>query len=220
MSISAAVPPLEPHLERSRAALFADLRRRVGDDAVIDAMETVRRDLLVPDEYRSQAYDDTSLPIEKGQTISQPRIVAEMTSALRLSRSDLVLDVGTGSGYQAAVASLLADRVVSVELVPEIADRAECRLRWLGYHSVEVHLAGAILGHPEDSPYDRIVVAAAAPSIPGSLVSQLREFGRMVVPVGGRDHQVLTCVIRTPRGLEIYELGPCQFVPLLGDEAW
>ncbi len=220
MSISARLPPLEPHLERARAALFTDLRRHVGDDSVIDAMETVRRDLLIPDEYRDRSYEDTSLPIERGQTISQPRIVAEMTSALRLSQSDVVLDIGTGSGYQAAVASLLVDRVVSVELVPEIADRAAQRLQWLGYHNVTVHRAGPMLGRPQESPYDRIVVAAAAPSIPDSLVSQLREFGRMVIPVGGRDHQILTCVTRTPRGLEIQELGLCQFVPLLGDEAW
>ncbi len=220
MSISAVVPPLEPRLERSRAALFADLRQRVGDDDVIDAMETVRRDLLVPHEYRDRSYEDTSLPIERGQTISQPRIVAEMTSALRLSRSDVVLDVGTGSGYQAAVASLLADRIVSVELVPEIADRASRRLQWLGYHNVKIQHAGAILGCPQESPYDRIVVAAAAPSIPDSLVAQLREFGRMVIPVGDRDYQILTCVTRTPRGLVIQELGPCQFVPLLGNEAW
>ncbi|MCH7733998.1 MAG: protein-L-isoaspartate(D-aspartate) O-methyltransferase [Chloroflexi bacterium] len=223
MSIFAAVPPLEPELERARAALFMDLRQRLGNGVVLDAMETVRRDLMVPDEYRDRSYDDTSLPIERRQTISQPRIVAEMTSALRLSPSDIVLDVGTGSGYQAAIASLLADSVVSVELVPEIADRAACRLQWLGYHNVKVHRvdrASDILGRPQESPYDGIVVAAAAPSIPDSLVSQLREFGRMVIPVGGRDHQALTCVTRTPHGLEIQDLGPCQFVPLLGHEAW
>jgi len=223
MRAPATIPPLGPKLERARGMLFADLRQRLADDAVLDAMEIVRRDLFVPDEYRDRSYDDTSLPLESGQTISQPRIVAEMTSALRLSTSDVVLDVGTGSAYQAAIASLLAERIVSVELVPHIAERAAHRLKWLGYQNVEVHCvdeANATLGWPQESPYDKIVVAAAAPSIPASLLSQLREFGRMVIPVGGRDHQMLTSVIRTRSGLEIQDLGPCQFVPLLGHEAW
>lgn len=223
MSYGGPVPPLEPYLQRMRSALFSDLRKRIGDDRVIDAMETVRRDLLIPDEYRNRSYEDRSLPIESDQSISQPRIVAEMTSVLELSHSDVVLDVGTGSGYQAAIASQLADRVVSVELVPEIAERAAHRLNWLGYRNVEVHQvdpACPVLGWPHEAPYDRIVVAAAAPSIPESLVSQLKEFGRMVIPVGDRDQQTLICVTRTPDGLKILKLGPCQFVPLLGNEAW
>ena len=226
MSNPASIPPLDPRLARARTVLFSHLRERIGDDPVIDAMETIRRDLLVPDEYRARSYEDTSLPIERGQSISQPRIVAEMTSALRLAPSHVVLDVGTGSGYQAALASLLVNRVVSVELIPEIAERAAARLKWLGYNNIAVHRvpriygSGPPLGRPEEAPYDRIIVAAAAPSIPQSLVAQLKEFGRMVIPVGEREHQLLTCVTRTPRGLEIEELGACQFVPLLGPEAW
>lgn len=214
-------PPLDPALEERRRALFNALGANIGDADVVEAMASVRRDLFVPPDIRWEAYDDRALPIGHGQTISQPQIVAVMTSSLRVGRKDRVLDVGTGSGYQAAILALLAREVVSVERVPELATVAARRLEALGYHNVAVHMAGEQLGCPAKGPFDGILVGAAAPGIPQPLIEQLATGGRIVIPVGARDQQYLVRGTRKRGGdIEVERLEPCQFVPLIGRGAW
>ena len=168
------------------------------------------------------AYLDVPLAIGEGQTISQPTMVAEMTAALRISNRDKVMEVGTGSGYQAAVLAQLAPQgmVVTVERLPELAARAESTLTEMDYRNLVVEPAGDVPGCPERGPYDAILVAAAAPSIPPSLLGQLRVGGRMAVPVGKREEQELLLVLKTGEGVSISALGPCRFVPLLGAEGF
>ena len=190
--------------------------------SVVRAMEKVPRELFVPPDKRCMAYADIALSIGQGQTISQPYIVAMMTEALGLRGNETVLEIGTGSGYQAAVLSTLLPegRIVSIELVPSLADRARDLLRSLGYDNVEVGLAGPALGCPDSAPFDAIVVTAAAPQIPPSLVSQLKVGGRLVAPVGKLEQQDLVVADRTGEGLSVRMLGPCRFVPLLGPEGF
>jgi len=207
-------------LSRSKTALLAELAREVGDPRVLNAIARVPRERFVPPELRLLAYEDRPLPIGYGQTISQPLIVAVMTQALDLRGNERVLEVGTGSGYQAALLSQLAAHVVTVERVPELARQAKRALAELGYGNVEVHVAGETLGWPDGAPYDAIVVTAGAPRVPHELLEQMRIGGRMVVPVGGRDLQELVRVVRSPEGPVIINLGPCRFVPLVGPGAW
>ena len=207
-------------LSRSKTALLAELAREVGDPRVLNAIARVPRERFVPPELRLLAYEDRPLPIGYGQTISQPLIVAVMTQALDLRGNERVLEVGTGSGYQAALLSQLAAHVVTVERVPELARQAKRALAELGYANVEVHVAGETLGWPDGAPYDAIVVTAGAPRVPHELLEQMRIGGRMVVPVGGRDLQELVRVVRSPEGPVIINLGPCRFVPLVGPGAW
>ncbi len=209
-------------LEAKRAELFSRLARRIRSPETLRAMAAVPRERFVPPEQRSLAYLDIPLSIGEGQTISQPTMVAEMTAALRLSRRDKVLEVGTGSGYQAAVLAEAAPDgfVVTVERLPALAARAEATLREMDYRNVVVELAGPVPGCPERGPYDAILVAAAAPAIPQSLLSQLRVGGRMALPVGPREQQELLLVLRTGEGVSISALGPCRFVPLLGAEGF
>jgi protein-L-isoaspartate(D-aspartate) O-methyltransferase len=214
------MPTLIEHLSRSRTALLAELAVEVGDARVLDAIARVPRERFVPPELRLHAYENRPLPIGYGQTISQPLIVALMTAALDLRGGDKVLEVGTGSGYQAALLSRLAAHVVTVERVPELARQAERTIAELGYANVEVHVAGETLGWPEGAPYDAIIVTAGAPRVPHELVEQMRIGGRMAVPVGGRDLQELVQVVRSPEGPVIINLGPCRFVPLVGPGAW
>ena len=185
-------------------------------------MERVPRELFVPIAERNKAYMDIALAIGEGQTISQPYIVAVITEALRLQPTDRVLEVGAGSGYQAAVlAELVPDsKIVTVELVRSLAQRARETLDRNGYMNVIVEDATEILGCPERGPYEAIVVSAAVPSLSPSLIAQLTVGGRMVVPVGDRDQQELICVLRTGEGVSLRMLGPCRFVPLLGREAF
>jgi protein-L-isoaspartate(D-aspartate) O-methyltransferase len=192
----------------------------VGDPKVVEAMERVPREAFIPEDVRHLAYEDAPLPIGEGQTISQPFIVALMVSALELRRSDKALEVGTGSGYQAAILAELASRVVTVERVQTLADSARARLASLGYANVEVLLAGAQLGWPAEAPYDAIIVAAGAPKLPRELIDQLTVGGRLVVPVGSLDSQELMKVTRTQDGFSVRSLGPCRFVPLIGEGAW
>jgi protein-L-isoaspartate(D-aspartate) O-methyltransferase len=185
-------------------------------------MEQVPRELFVPSESRHMAYLDLPLSIGEGQTISQPYIVAMMTEALELSPGDRVLEIGTGSGYQTAILSVLTPkgRVVTMERVPALAHKARGLLHELGYHNVFVKQAAALLGCPYEGPYDAIIVTAAAPKLPESLLSQLAVGGRLVAPVGTLSQQELVQARRTDEGLSFSMLGPCRFVPLLGREGF
>ncbi len=205
-----------------RRELFAGLRRNIRSSSVLKAMERVPRELFVPECERPRAYLDMPLAIGEGQTISQPYIVALVTDALRLQPADRVLEVGAGSGYQAAVLAELVPegRVVTVELVRSLAERARDTLEDLNYKNVIVEDASDELGCPWRGPYDAIVVSAAAPSLAPRLVTQLAVGGRMVMPVGNRDQQELVCVLRTGEGISLRMLGPCRFVPLIGREAF
>ena len=202
--------------------LFRKLLRNIPSETVIGAMEQVPRELFVPQDSRHMAYLDLPLSIGEGQTISQPYVVAMMTEAMELSGGDRVLEIGTGSGYQTAILSALTPRgrVVSMERVPALMQQARQRLQELGYRNVEVQQAGSSLGCPSKGPYDAIIVTAAAPRLPESLVSQLAIGGRLVIPVGTLSQQELVQARRTDEGLSLRVLGPCRFVPLLGAEAF
>jgi protein-L-isoaspartate(D-aspartate) O-methyltransferase len=195
--------------------------RGIDDQRVLDAMGTVPRELFVPPDQRHRAYDDAALPIGGGQTISQPYMVALICSLLELHGGERVLDVGTGSGYQAAVLAELGADVHSIERVPELAARAGEAIRDAGYSDrVEVHVGDGTQGLPEEAPFAAIAVAAAAPELPRSLYDQLAERGRLVVPVGPRREQLLEVVVRSPEGPAILKTVPCRFVPLLGAEGF
>ncbi|MBI2723796.1 MAG: protein-L-isoaspartate(D-aspartate) O-methyltransferase [Chloroflexi bacterium] len=196
------------------------VRSRIRDERVVDAMAAVPREPFVPRAFRHQAYADQALPIGNGQTISQPLMIALMLEAVSLSPEDRVLEVGTGSGYEAALLGQIASDVVSVELVPALAERARATLGSLGAANVHVYDAGVTLGYADDAPYDAIVVAAGAPHIPRSLIDQLARAGRMVVPVGPARRQQLMLVRNTMHGIELSSRGACAFVPLIGRDAW
>ena len=200
--------------------MVQSLRRSVKDERVLTAMGSVPRELFVLPEFQAQAYENRALPIGHGQTISQPLMVAVMLQEMALTGTEKVLDIGTGSGYQAALLSELAASVVGVELVPELTQRAQRILRENGYDNVTVHQAGEELGWPEDAPYDAIVVAAASPRVPQSLVAQLAPGGRIVIPVGERTGQDLIVAENRPEGLTVTRRGACAFVPLVGGEAF
>ena len=213
---------MDKNLVKARRDLFRSLLRNTHAESVVRAMKQVPREMFVPPASRHMAYLDLPLSIGEGQTISQPYIVAMMTAALELRGDERVLEVGTGSGYQAAILAELVPegRVVTMELVPVLAERARRLIQEMGYRNVEVELAGATLGCPERGPFDAIVVTAAAPRLPESLVSQLAVGGRLVVPVGTLDQQELAQAHRTDEGLSVRMLGPCRFVPLFGPEAF
>ena len=205
-----------------RKALFSSLRRKIRSAPVVRAMERVPREEFVSIWERPRAYRDEPLSIGEGQTISQPYIVARITEALRLQPTDRVLELGAGSGYQAAVlAELVTDgNVVTVELVPSLAQQAREGLAGLGYRNIVVEESTGSLGCPRLGPYDAIVVSAAAPTLSPTLLSQLALGGRLVVPVGSRDQQELVCALRTGEGISLRMLGPCRFVPLIGHDAF
>jgi protein-L-isoaspartate(D-aspartate) O-methyltransferase len=194
--------------------------RGIRDTRVLDAMRRVPRHEFVELETQGLAYADRALPIGDGQTISQPYMVAAMTEALRLHGRERVLDVGTGSGYQAAILAELAREVVTIERRPELADAARKRLDSLGYRNVRVLVGDGSVGYVDDAPYDGILVAAASPRVPESLKHQLADGGRLVIPVGPPDQQRLTIVCRDgDRFVESVHEG-CVFVPLVGAEGW
>ena len=189
----------------------------VSNPAVLRAMHTVPREEFVAAALRSAAYDDRALPIDCGQTISQPAVVAYMTEQLRLERTDRVLEVGTGSGYQAAVLAEIVSRVHTIERIPALAETAAARLARLGYRNIEVRAGDGTQGWPEAAPFNAIMVTAAAADIPPALVAQLAVGGRLIMPVGDPEGaQVLMLVERPPRGELVWrELWPVRFVPLL-----
>ena len=207
-------------LERAKSRLLAELRHDIRDERVLAAIASVPRAKFVSDDLRAFAYENRPLPIGHGQTISQPLIVAMMTEALNLKGDEKVLEVGTGSGYQAAVLAELTAQVVTVERIAPLAEQAAAVLAELGYDNVQVHLAGDTLGWPEEAPYEGILVTAAAPDVPPDLVEQLAPQGRLVIPVGSHDVQELLLVANSAGGLNAKRLGPCRFVPLVGAGGW
>jgi len=196
--------------------MVAQVARQVRDPRVLQAMRTVPRERFVPERLRDAAYDDRALPIGGGQTISQPTIVGIMVEALALTGEERVLEIGTGSGYQAAILAQLAAEVVTVEVVDELREQAERTLAALGIERVRVLAATEEIGARELAPFDAIVVAAAAPAVPEPLIAQLRDRGRLAIPVGTRAEQELLVVTRRGKETETVRLGGCRFVPLVG----
>lgn len=189
--------------------------RDIRSAQVLDAMRRVPRHLFVPESWRAAAYTDSALPIGYGQTISQPYVVAFMTQAVEVTRDHRVLEIGTGSGYQAAVLSTLAKEVYTIEIVPALAERARETLTALGYFNVHVRTGNGYAGWPEHAPYDRIVVTAAPEEVPPALVEQLKVGGLMAIPVGTVD-QDLRVLRRTVTGTETISTLPVRFVPMVG----
>jgi len=195
-------------------------RRGITDPRVLDAIEETRRDLFVPASLQYAAYEDDALPIGEGQTISQPYIVALMTQELRLEGDETVLEIGTGSGYQAAILARLARRVVTIERIERLAERARQVLSELGVTNVEFLVGDGTLGNPERGPYDRVIVTASAPAIPEPLYEQLKPGGLIVAPVGDESSQELMVVEKTPAGPRLTPLCGCRFVKLIGKAGW
>jgi protein-L-isoaspartate(D-aspartate) O-methyltransferase len=204
-------------VERERATMVErQLRRRgITDERVLEAMGRVPREAFVPERLAGHAYDDAALPIGEGQTISQPYIVAAMCELLSLDGTEAALDVGTGSGYAAAVLDELAASVVSVEIVPELAKRAREALDATGHGGVETRVGDGRLGAPDRAPFDAIAIAAATSSVPAALCEQLAVDGRLVVPLGGTRGQRLVRLVRTPEGVVESATIACRFVPLV-----
>ncbi len=207
---------------RLRANMVAEqiIRRGLHQPRLLDAFSKVERHLFIPLPLREHAYEDRPLPIGKGQTISQPYIVALMTSLLALNGDETVLEIGTGSGYQAAILSELARSVHSIERHQELADVARARLVRLGYYNVQVHCADGSAGWPEAAPYQAIIVTAAAAAAPRPLLEQLAEGGRLVLPVGGSQGQTLQLWTREAGRLDFQDVLPVSFVPLRGEFGW
>ena len=207
-------------LEDAKQRLLEKLAGDISDGRVLDAMRRVPRERFVPRATYHLAYDDIALRIAAEQTVSQPTIVAMMVEALELRAYDKVLEVGTGSGYQAAILAEIARCVVTVERIPELTDSAKALLNDLSYKNIKVLGAGRELGSSKDGPYNAIVVAAAAPRLPSSLLDQLEVGGRLVVPVGSRSEQTLVKVVKGDSGPVLRSLGGCRFVPLIAEDAW
>ena len=213
--------PLDPLAERDEMVESQLRGRGVEDERVLAAMRSVPREEFLPERHRHLAYVDGAVPIDAGQTISQPYMVARMTELLRVAPGDRILEVGTGSGYQAAVLAELGASVTSIERQAELAPQARERLARLGYgERVDVRIGDGTLGAPDDAPFDGIIVTAGAPRVPEALLEQLGDAARLVVPVGPRDRQDLRVVQRHGREWREWSEGPCVFVPLVGQEGW
>ena len=206
--------------ERERMVDEQVARRGITDARVLDVMRRIPRHRFVEEGLTHGAYEDHPLPIGEGQTISQPYIVALMTSLLELTGQEKVLEVGTGSGYQTAVLGALTRRVCSIERLPRLAERARATLEALGVQNVWIRVGNGALGWPDEAPFDRILVAAGGPSVPPPLVEQLADGGRMVLPVGSPEDQVLTVVERVGGQTQTRQAGECKFVKLVGKYAW
>lgn len=190
--------------------------RGVRDPRVLEAMKQVERHLFIPPELAEFAYLDRPVPIGEGQTISQPYMVAFMTELLDLKPDDRVLEIGTGSGYQAAVLARLAAKVYSIEIIPSLRERADQLLKELGIQNVVTRTGDGFLGWPQEAPFDRIIVTASPPEVPKPLLEQLAVGGRMVIPVGEGNEQVLRLIQKTKSGIEQKEVLPVRFVPMTG----
>jgi len=195
-------------------------RRGINNERVLQAFRTIPRHLFVPEKYQADAYADHPLPIGKGQTISQPYIVALMTSTLKLMGNEKVLEIGTGSGYQTAVLANLVKEVHSVERISQLSDLAERNLRVLGMDNIFLHVGDGSLGWPDTAPYDRILITAAAPEIPEIILKQLKVNGIVVGPVGGRWRQMLEVWVKEKTRIKKEQILPVVFVPLRGAHGW
>lgn len=194
--------------------------RGIADRRVLEAFRFVPRHEFVPARLSGEAYADYPLPIGEGQTISQPYMVALMTQLLRLKGNERVLEVGTGSGYQTAILAVLSSEVYSIERLEPLAQKAKNTLDRLGYKNIKIKAGDGTLGWEEHAPYDGIIVTAAAPDIPHSLVKQLKDSARMVIPIGGAFSQVLTVIEKKGLKIDASEIAGCVFVPLIGKEGW
>jgi len=194
--------------------------RGIADLRVLAVMRSVPRHLFVGEAFVERAYEDRALPIGARQTISQPYMVGRMTEALALKGHERVLEIGTGSGYQTAVLAGMAARIFSLERIRVLADRARRVLEALQYHNVLIRVADGTYGLKDEAPFDAILVAAAAPQIPAALVDQLKEGGRLLIPVGDRANQVLQKAVKKGGELQLAPLTPCVFVPLVGAFGW
>jgi len=209
------------NLALQRQQLIKSLRHAgVYDERVLSAMMVVPRELFVDQSLTRQAYTNLALPISMGQTISQPLIVAMMTQALQLGGHERVLEIGTGSGYQAAILAKLSSYVYSIERYSELAYQAAFCLAQIGVQNVSIYIGDGSRGWLEQAPYDRIIVTAAAPDVPSQFLEQLVPGGLLVIPVGGYDRQDLQVIQRLERGIHVQSLGSCVFVPLVGEEGW
>jgi protein-L-isoaspartate(D-aspartate) O-methyltransferase len=205
---------------RQRMVSEQIVRRGVSSLKVLDALRSVPRHRFVPPESQAYAYDDFPLPIGQGQTISQPYIVALMTQLLQLEGEETVLEIGTGSGYQAAVLASIAKIVHSIEMLAELSEKAARILVELDFHNIHLHVGDGSLGWPKAAPYQGILVTAAAPKPPQALLDQLANGGRLVIPVGDRGSQVLQVWEKVKGGWDHEDIVPVAFVPLRGKEGW
>jgi len=194
--------------------------RGIKDERVLAVMRKIHRHEFLPEAIRSMAYNDSALPLGEGQTMSQPYMVALMTELLRLKGAERVLEIGTGSGYQAAVLAELCEKVYTVERIKSLADKTRVQLDRLGYKRVAIKVYDGTYGWKEMAPFDAIIVTAGSPDIPAPLVEQLKVGGRMVIPVGDRYGQQLITVVKTPDGMITERSLPCVFVPLIGNHGW
>jgi protein-L-isoaspartate(D-aspartate) O-methyltransferase len=207
-------------LHTSKSILLAHLKKEIADTRVIEAIRRVPREKFVLDNNQNRAYENTPLPIGHGQTISQPSIIAIMIEALSLKKTDRVLELGTGSGYQAALLAEICAEVMSTERIPPLAHLARTRLDSMGYSNTTIVSAEKTLGCTEKAPFDAIIVSASAPRLPTNLIAQLNIGGRMVIPVGTRQIQDLLKITTTRDSYSIQTITQCSFVPLLGNGAW
>ena len=213
--------PVEPEYRGARRRLLETLRNAgIADLAVLRAFDQTPRHLFVPTGVRHRAYEDSALPIGNGQTISQPSVHARYLQELRLAGRERVLEIGTGSGYQTVLLAHLVEQVFSIERVPALLDRAREVIQRLGIRNVSLLMGDGTLGWRDYAPYDAILVSAAAPEVPAPLVQQLAEGGRILIPLGARDEQILTVCTRRGTQLERRDIAPVRFVPLLGTYGW
>jgi len=212
----------QPPISSARKAMVQQqlVARGISDPAVLQAMQEVPRERFVPESIRDAACDDRALPVGNGQTISQPYIVAYMTEKLQVRPGHRVLEIGTGTGYQTAILHRVGAEVYSIERIAHLHESARQRLADLGFGPVHLRCGDGTLGWPEHAPYDRIIVTAGAPETPASLVEQLAEAGRIVIPIGRRDYQVLVCVEKREGRTVETTLVPCRFVGLIGQQGW
>ncbi len=206
--------------ERNRMVDEQVAARGVRDQRVLAALRRVPRHEFLPEAIRGMAYGDHALPLGEGQTMSQPYMVAVMTELLNLKGTERVLEIGTGSGYQAAVLAELCEKVYTVERIKTLAEKARATLNRLGYTRVAVKIYDGTYGWKEMAPFDAIMVTAGAPDIPAPLVEQLRDDGRIVIPVGERYGQMLVKAVKTAKGMVMEKGIPCMFVPLIGNHGW